>query len=111
MQEALISRALTAKQSRFIDEYMVDMNGAAVALRLLQEDKPAVKSGGTPECLLLGRLGVQRPSESASHCRPSAPGWVRVSTFGIASPWADIGMLRGPISLTATGKEDPIVEW
>lgn len=33
MQNALVSRALTAKQSRFIDEYMVDMNGAAAAVR------------------------------------------------------------------------------
>ncbi|MEI8156801.1 MAG: terminase small subunit [Burkholderiales bacterium] len=33
MQNALVSRTLTAKQSRFIDEYMVDMNGAAAAVR------------------------------------------------------------------------------
>lgn len=33
MDTALISRSLTAKQSRFIDEYMVDMNGAAAAVR------------------------------------------------------------------------------
>lgn len=29
----MVSRVLTAKQSRFIDEYMVDMNGAAAAVR------------------------------------------------------------------------------
>ena len=33
MQNALVSQTLTAKQSRFIDEYMVDMNGAAAAVR------------------------------------------------------------------------------
>jgi phage terminase small subunit len=33
MQNAHFSRPLTAKQSRFIDEYMVDMNGAAAAVR------------------------------------------------------------------------------
>lgn len=33
MENATISRPLTAKQSRFIDEYMVDMNGAAAAVR------------------------------------------------------------------------------
>jgi len=33
MVNATISRPLTAKQSRFIDEYMVDMNGAAAAVR------------------------------------------------------------------------------
>ena len=33
MQNALVLRALTAKQSWFIDEYMVDMNGAAAAER------------------------------------------------------------------------------
>ena len=33
MQNALVSRALTPKQSRFIDEYMVDLNGAAAAVR------------------------------------------------------------------------------
>ena len=33
MQNALVSWALTAKQRRFIDEYMVDMNGAAAAVR------------------------------------------------------------------------------
>ena len=33
MQNALVSRTLTARQSRFIDEYMVDMNGAAAAVR------------------------------------------------------------------------------
>ncbi len=29
----MLSKSLTAKQSRFIDEYMVDMNGAAAAER------------------------------------------------------------------------------
>ena len=29
----MVSRVLTPKQSRFIDEYMVDMNGAAAAVR------------------------------------------------------------------------------
>jgi phage terminase small subunit len=33
MENATFSRPLTAKQSRFIDEYMVDMNGAAAANR------------------------------------------------------------------------------
>ena len=33
MKNALITTPLTAKQSRFIDEYMVDMNGAAAAER------------------------------------------------------------------------------
>jgi len=33
MQNASISRPLTAKQSRFIDEWMIDMNGAAAAER------------------------------------------------------------------------------
>ncbi len=33
MDNATISRPLTTKQSRFIDEYMVDMNGAAAAER------------------------------------------------------------------------------
>ena len=33
MQDATDSGRLTAKQSRFIDEYMVDMNGAAAAVR------------------------------------------------------------------------------
>jgi len=33
MENATISSPLTAKQSRFIDEYMVDMNGAAAAQR------------------------------------------------------------------------------
>ena len=33
MDNATISRPLTAKQSRFIDEYMIDMNGAAAAMR------------------------------------------------------------------------------
>lgn len=33
MYNALVSRTLTAKQSRFVDEYMVDMNGAAAAVR------------------------------------------------------------------------------
>ena len=33
MQNAQVSRALTAKQSWFLDEYMVDMNGAAAAVR------------------------------------------------------------------------------
>lgn len=33
MENAFISRPLTAKQSRFIDEYMIDMNGAAAAVR------------------------------------------------------------------------------
>jgi phage terminase small subunit len=33
MENATLSRPLTAKQSRFIDEYMVDMNGAAAAVR------------------------------------------------------------------------------
>lgn len=33
MQNALVTRPLTAKQSRFVDEYMVDMNGAAAAVR------------------------------------------------------------------------------
>lgn len=33
MQDTHVPRALTAKQSRFVDEYMVDMNGAAAAER------------------------------------------------------------------------------
>jgi phage terminase small subunit len=33
MQTATISKPLTAKQSRFIDEWMIDMNGAAAAER------------------------------------------------------------------------------
>ncbi|WP_210546579.1 terminase small subunit [Rhodoferax sp. PAMC 29310] len=33
MPNAPISQSLTAKQSRFVDEYMVDMNGAAAAER------------------------------------------------------------------------------
>lgn len=33
MGNATVSKPLTAKQSRFIDEYMVDMNGAAAAER------------------------------------------------------------------------------
>jgi len=33
MENATKPRPLTAKQSRFIDEYMVDMNGAAAAVR------------------------------------------------------------------------------
>jgi phage terminase small subunit len=33
MSNTLVSRPLTVKQSRFIDEYMVDMNGAAAAER------------------------------------------------------------------------------
>jgi phage terminase small subunit len=33
MENATFSRPLTARQSRFIDEYMVDMNGAAAAVR------------------------------------------------------------------------------
>jgi phage terminase small subunit len=33
MENTLLSKPLTAKQSRFIDEYMVDMNGAAAAVR------------------------------------------------------------------------------
>ena len=33
MQNAQAPRALTAKQSWFLDEYMVDMNGAAAAVR------------------------------------------------------------------------------
>jgi hypothetical protein len=39
MENATISRPLTAKQSRFIDEYMVDMNGAAAAERALYSKK------------------------------------------------------------------------
>lgn len=37
----MISRPLTAKQSRFIDEYMVDMNGAASAVRCGYSKKTA----------------------------------------------------------------------
>lgn len=33
MKNELAPRSLTAKQSRFIDEYMVDLNGAAAAVR------------------------------------------------------------------------------
>lgn len=33
MQTPAVSKALTARQSRFIDEYMLDMNGAAAAER------------------------------------------------------------------------------
>ena len=33
MKSATFSKPLTAKQTRFIDEYMVDMNGAAAAVR------------------------------------------------------------------------------
>jgi phage terminase small subunit len=33
MDNVTLSKPLTAKQSRFIDEYMVDMNGAAAAVR------------------------------------------------------------------------------
>jgi phage terminase small subunit len=33
MENATLPKPLTAKQSRFIDEYMVDMNGAAAAVR------------------------------------------------------------------------------
>jgi len=33
MKSATFSKPLTAKQSRFIDEYMIDMNGAAAAVR------------------------------------------------------------------------------
>lgn len=33
MKNATFSKSLTVKQSRFIDEYMVDMNGAAAAER------------------------------------------------------------------------------
>ncbi len=33
MENSLKSRSLTGKRSRFIDEYMVDMNGAAAAVR------------------------------------------------------------------------------
>lgn len=33
MKSTTFSKPLTAKQSRFIDEYMIDMNGAAAAVR------------------------------------------------------------------------------
>ena len=33
MENPVISRPLTAKQSRFISEYMIDLNGAAAAVR------------------------------------------------------------------------------
>jgi phage terminase small subunit len=39
MQNVMVSRVLTAKQSRFIDEYMVDMNGAAAAVRAGYSEK------------------------------------------------------------------------
>ncbi len=39
MQNATISKPLTAKQSRFLDEYMVDMNGAAAAVRAGYSEK------------------------------------------------------------------------
>jgi len=55
MQNAMISRPLTAKQSRFIDEYMVDMNGAAAAVRCGYSPK----TSRAIACELLTKLDIQ----------------------------------------------------
>ncbi len=55
MGNALIHKPLTAKQSRFIDEYMVDMNGAAAAVRCGY----SVKTSRTIACELLTKPDIQ----------------------------------------------------
>ncbi len=55
MDNATISRPLTAKQSRFIDEYMVDMNGAAAAVRCGY----SVKTSRAIACELLTKPYIQ----------------------------------------------------
>lgn len=55
MQNALIFRPLTPRQSRFIDEYMIDMNGAAAAVRCGY----SVKTSRAIACELLTKLDIQ----------------------------------------------------
>ena len=55
MKNTTFSKPVTAKQSRFIDEYMVDMNGAAAAERAGYSQK----TSRAIACELLTKLDIQ----------------------------------------------------
>ena len=108
METALISRPLTAKQSRFIDEYMVDMNGAAAAARCGYSKK----TSRAIACELLTkpdlqaelqarqaadatRLSIQREDVLNGLLEAASMAKLQCDPAGMVAAWKQVGLLMG----------------
>lgn len=108
MQNALVSRTLTAKQSRFIDEYMVDMNGAAAAVRcgystrtsraIAAENlaKPYIKAElQARQAADAARLSIQRKDVLNGLLEAAAMAKLQCDPSGMVAAWKQVGHLLG----------------
>jgi phage terminase small subunit len=108
MKTAAISKPLTAKQSRFIDEYMVDMNGAAAAVRCGYSKrtsraiacelltKPDILAGlQARQTADAARLSIQREDVLNGLVEAAAMAKLQCDPAGMVAAWKQVGHLMG----------------
>ena len=75
--------ALTDKQRRFVDEYLVDLNATQAAIRAGYSAKTANEQGAQ----LLAKLSVREAVDAAQVCKCGNPSRAAGSPTLLRQPW------------------------